>query len=402
MDNAKTIAFDNRGKAWKTRYGFIPTRYAYLDKNFISCRSTMLANELAWLHDVKERPINNFYDVQHKSKLKASFNKDLSSNKLYKSLSLEGTGNLRGGQSRFLANNSSQRSQARDAHVGKLRERGGILYAPLGRNKYISTRNVKIAGVITGIDPLFDDSASLGDTKYGWEKVGIDSSEVALFRRYHLKIDFIPGFNLESNQVKILFGNATPEGGEGGVSPPQQITGPTSLPSSAPGNLVAGYGNNETWETLNSPLISAHLGAGSSGSSYTSYNPPITQEALVGQAPNAPTIEMNNYPEDRNQFVLKSTTQSGMIKTPEGLIVSLNPALIPNAFAQLAVDSINNDAQSGIHLFAYVVTPGFVSGSDPKGQYADIDLDLGKYGYEDFELDVLNLNYEHTRLDHSS
>lgn len=194
-----------------------------------------------------------------------------------------------------------------------------------------------------------------------------------------------------------MFGNADSE-----TSPPQQITGPTNLTSSAPDSLVAGYGNNETWETLNSPLISAYLGTGGGTSSTsTSYNPPLNNAVVLGQAPNAPAIESSNYPEDRNQFVLKSATQSGMIKTPEGLIVSLNPALIPNEFAQLAVDSINNDAQSGIHLFAYVVTPGFVSGSDPKGQYADIDLQLGKHGTEDFELDVLNLNYEPTGLDHS-
>jgi hypothetical protein len=362
--NAKTIAFDNAADLWKTRYSFAPTNYSYIDKKLITGRQNQGDNELFWLHDQRSRPMNNFYNTQYKSSLKASFNDNAHNNKLYKSLSLEGTGNLRGGQSRFLANNSSQRSQARDAHIGKLRERGGILYAPLGRNKYISGRNVKIAGVITGIEPLFGADYETGDTKYGW---GIDG-----ITKYHLKVDFVPGFSLESHAFKVLFGN---EGSS--TTPPQQIMGSSE------------DGNNETWEALSSPLISV-----SPASTDLSGAPGISGSLA------ADTLEQN-HPEDRNQFLLKSATSLGMSKTPEGLIVSLNPDAIPDGFEQLTIDSINSDAQNGVYLFAYVVTPGFVSGSDPKGQYADIDLQLGKHGYEDFELDVLNLNYEPTGLDHS-
>ena len=395
--HSKTIAFDNGGETWKTRYSFNPTNYAYIDKKLVTARQNQGNNELCWLHDQRSRPMNNFYNTQYKSSLKASFNDNVHNNKLYKSLSLEGTGNLRGGQSRFLANHSSQRSQARDAHVGKLRERGGILYAPLGRNKYISGRNVKLAGVITGIEPLFDDTYEAGDVRYGWSRSAVhDLAIVPQANKYLLKIDFVPGFSLESNRVKILFGNATSASGFT-VGPPQQIRGSTPSTISDTEDFSYVSGDNETFESLNAPLVSIYTKGSSASASYTynEYNP------------NAPAFftEGANHPEDRNQFLAKSSVESGMTKTPEGLVVSINNNLIHGSgaasLADLFITSINNDAQNGLHLFAYAVTPGYINGSDPKGQYADIDLQLGKHGYEDFELDVLNLNYEPTGLDHS-
>ena len=80
--------------------------------------------------------------------------------------------------------------------------------------------------------------------------------------------------------------------------------------------------------------------------------------------------------------------QSSVVGT-EGTLIILN-AIIETA------------AANGETPFAFIATPNKINGRDPKGQYADLFLNLGVYGSEDFELDVLNLNYEHTRLDHSS
>ena len=298
--NSKTIAFDNALKVWKTRYSFTPTNYAYLDKKMLTGRENNTADELAWLHDVKGATINNFYNVQHHSELKTSFNKDLSANKIYKSLSLEGTENLKGGASKFLANNTSQKSQARDAAVGKLSEKGGILYANLGRNPKTTGSNLKLAGVVTGAEQIFT-GANTGQTKYGF---AYNSS------LYLLKIDFINGFNLSSN------------------------------------------------------LFDIHIG---------------TESTSVFHQPNSePDSELN-------------------AKLPNGLIVQSE-----TDFISAAVSLLNTEAEAGTLNYVYVRTPNSVNGSDPKGQYADIELEFGTLGTEDFELDILNLNYEHTRLDHSS
>lgn len=295
--NSKTIAFDNALKVWKTRYSFTPTNYAYLDKKMLTGRENNTADELAWLHDAKGATINNFYNVQHRSSLKASFNKDLSANKIYKSLSLEGTENLKGGVSKFLANNSSQKSQARDAAVGKLSEKGGILYANLGRNPKNTGSNLKLAGVVTGVEQLFS-GKNTGETKYGF------THNTSL---YLLKIDFINGFNLSSNIFDVHIGN---------------------------------------------------------------------EFTFAFSQASQPDSELN-------------------AKLPDGLIVERQ--LSVNGYTGLLTQIIQ-----GMLLYAYVLTPNSVNGSDPKGQYADIELELGTLGTEDFELDILNLNYEHTRLDHSS
>ena len=306
--NSKTIAFDNALKVWKTRYSFTPTNYAYLDKKMFTGRENNIANELAWIHDTKGAPINNFYNIQYHSGLKASFNKDLSANKIYKSLSLEGTENLQGGTSKFLANNSSQKSQARDAAVGKLSEKGGILYANLGRNPKTTGSNLKLAGVVTGAEQIFT-GANTGQTKYGF---AYDSS------LYLFKIDFINGFNLSSNLFDIHIGNATTSG----------------------------------------------------------------MSQIIPSVFHQPNSEPNN----------KSNA-----KLPNGLIVQSETNLISVYIALL-----NTEAEAGTLNYVYVRTPNSVNGGDPKGQYADIELEFGTYGTEDFELDVLNLNYERTSLDHSS
>lgn len=298
--NTKTIAFDNALKVWKTRYSFTPTNYAYLDKKMLTGTSNSLINTLAYLHDVKGAAINNFYGVQYHSSLKASFNKDLSANKIYKSLSLEGTENLKGGASKFLANNSSQKSQARDAAVGKLSEKGGILYANLGRNPKTTGSNLKLAGVITGAEQIFT-GANTEETKYGF------AYDLSL---YLLKIDFINGFNLSSNLFDVHIGN--------------ESTSAFHQP------------NSESNSELNAKL-------------------------------------------------------------PNGLIVQSSLDSVGTL-----ISTLNTQAVAGTLNFVYVRTPNSVNGGDPKGQYADIELEFGTYGTEDFELDILNLNYERTSLDHSS
>ena len=71
-------------------------------------------------------------------------------------------------------------------------------------------------------------------------------------------------------------------------------------------------------------------------------------------------------------------------------------------YANLLNQAISAMEANNNLVFAVIATPSEINGRDPKGQYADLVLNLGDTGVEDFELDVLNLNYEPTRLDHSS
>jgi hypothetical protein len=96
--------------------------------------------------------------------------------------------------------------------------------------------------------------------------------------------------------------------------------------------------------------------------------------------------ESNVYSDDIiEEFVLETI----VTETYTGYLDLLNAAI-----------SAANAA--GYLILAVMVTPSDINGRSPKGQYADLFLNIGGAGNEDFELDIINLNYEHTRLDHSS
>lgn len=382
MNKGTTVAFDNTGKVWKTRYSFVPTRYAYLDKKLLSCqgyRGVAYDNSaLVWRHDEKSEGINKFYGEQFRSSLKSSFNKDLSANKLYKSLSLEGTTNLKGGVNRFLANSTTQKSHLRDASVGKLKEKGGILYADLGRGAKNSSSNVGVVGTIRGATALFS-SPSDAD-KYGY------SYDPSLIK---LDVDFISSNFTSSSDFKILIGLDSP----GRVSLQGQLA------------QVGG----KSYDDISSELTSA--GGVAKGKDFLILKglTAVTEVNLLGDLNDDGQIGsgdlinlLSAYGGDGaadfdNDGVITATdlltllTQFGQpnVVGTEGTLIILN-AIIETA------------AANGETPFAFIATPNKINGRDPKGQYADLFLNLGVYGSEDFELDVLNLNYEHTRLDHSS
>ena len=391
MNKGTTIAFDNSAKVWKTRYSFVPTRYAYLDKKLLSCQGPRGFGyddkPLVWRHDEPSVGINKFYGEQFKSSLKTSFNKDLSANKLYKSLSVEGTTNLKGGENRFLGNSTSQKSHLRDATVGKLKEKGGILYADLGRGVKNSNSNVGMIGVIRGVSRLF--SSPENGPIHGYT---YDPSLIKL------DIDFLSSSFTSSSEFKILTRLDSP--------------GQTSLGSGISDIGSASYDGLEVrFASPSNPdaspkgpnyLILKDLGYNEGGDLIADFN----GDGEVGVADllelliEFGTLDAEGSPFDLDGdgsvsvqdllLYLNNFGDSGDFAEPsDGYLSALNAAIV--------------EAQTeGRTLFAIIATPNKINGRDPKGQYADLFLDLGVDGSEDFELDVLNLNYEHTRLDHSS
>ena len=382
MNKGTTVAFDNTGKVWKTRYSFVPTRYAYLDKKLLSCqgyRGVAYDNSaLVWRHDEKNVGINKFYGEQFRSSLKSSFNKDLSANKLYKSLSLEGTTNLKGGVNRFLANSTTQKSHLRDASVGKLKEKGGILYADLGRGAKNSSSNVGVVGTIKGATALFS-SPSDAD-KYGY------SYDPNLIK---LDVDFISSNFTSSSDFKILIGLDSPGrvslqgqlaqvGGRSYDDISSELTSAGGVAKGKDFLILKGLGAVTEVNLLGDLDDSGQIGSGDLINLLSAYG-----------GDGAADFDNDGVVTAADLLIfLTQFGQSSVVGT-EGTLIILN-AIIETA------------AANGETPFAFIATPNKINGRDPKGQYADLFLNLGVYGSEDFELDVLNLNYEHTRLDHSS
>ena len=145
-----TISFDNKKGYWKTRYSFIASCYSFLDKLFFSSPKTSVSGQVLWGHNAGVN--NKFYGQQKSSGLAVTFNDHVSNNKVFKTLSLEGTSNIEG-LNTFKVNNSSDPTQLKTTHIGTLQERGGIMYGDIGKVSKITGSNIKTIGVLNSFIP---------------------------------------------------------------------------------------------------------------------------------------------------------------------------------------------------------------------------------------------------------
>jgi hypothetical protein len=100
-----------------------------------------------WLHDTG--PGNcQFYGAGYGSQISVTFNERPSSNKIYKAMSLESTNNVTG-LTAVAVNNSTGVDQTKTANINVLDDKGGILYADLGRQNESSSANIKMVGGLT-------------------------------------------------------------------------------------------------------------------------------------------------------------------------------------------------------------------------------------------------------------
>ena len=178
-----TVAWSHRGGYWKTRYSFASYCYAFLDRIFFSFGVTF-SNQPIWRHDSDVVPYTSFYGTVDGSAIALSFKENVSSNKIYKSFSLESTNNVNG-LSILTVNNSTVADQTQNLTATVLEERGGIMYGDVGIDQRLTGANVKMVGRVRGATPLGE----------------------ALV----LDIDFVDGgqsYNISANNnTKFFFGN---------------------------------------------------------------------------------------------------------------------------------------------------------------------------------------------------
>lgn len=204
-----TIAFDNKKHVWKTRYSFLSNCFAYLDKVFFSSPKNHLATVgTIWSHGPGAATNNNFYGGQYQSSIGVTFNAHsssgfgkaspkVSSNKIYKSFSLEGTTNM-SGANMFLVNNSSQPSQLQVTDIGLLEEKGGILYGHIGQERKVTGTNVKVLGRIENVLEANDVDGLLVDND------GSSFQYNGLGRLLAIKVNIVGGFLPTSAGTKLF------------------------------------------------------------------------------------------------------------------------------------------------------------------------------------------------------
>jgi len=144
----KTIAFNTKTGDWNTRYSFLPDCYSFLNKMFLSARTTA-TSFISWVHNSDRVPRTSYYGVSRGSSIAVAFNDNVSNNKIYKSFSLEGTSNIRGANT-FTVN--SDNSPNKNFSIGVIKDKGGILYGHIGQStSMLSGGNLELVGVIENI-----------------------------------------------------------------------------------------------------------------------------------------------------------------------------------------------------------------------------------------------------------
>lgn len=213
-----TIAYSHKGGYWKTRYSFFAAFMKSVGRRFFSSPSQPVQHfgPLVWEHN-DDDPIkrNKFYNITAPfSTISVTFNDKVSSNKIYKSFSLEGTNNIANyGANTFSVN--ADNSPRKEFSMGRIEEKGGILYGHIGLSDYLlDGSNIEAIGTIrqtfyipSGLGLLVPDekyelkrarSAVANKSKYIF--MTVEDGEGTFYNMAGAQITFNPGSSYFSSE----------------------------------------------------------------------------------------------------------------------------------------------------------------------------------------------------------
>jgi hypothetical protein len=138
-----TIGFSNKRNAWTSRYSYAASCFARVNNKFFSSPASPSTNGSSdgpiWEHD-SGSSYNNFHGTTTPSEFNVTFADKPSTNKIYKTLSIEGTKNL-GGSFCFVktSNALDENAISNDAAtVDILRNVNGTTYGPIPNSNVVS------------------------------------------------------------------------------------------------------------------------------------------------------------------------------------------------------------------------------------------------------------------------
>jgi len=177
----RTIAFDNKKGVWKTRYSFFSSCIAWVKDFMVTSPIGTSAEWLVWKHDGLSESNNTFYGNTSPSVIGVSFNDRPSSNKQFKSLSVESLEpNDILGLNTFVVNGKS-------GSIGGLRQKGGILYGHIGSEDGYTLSNFEFIGQIKNIHASAAEAASASGLSFE------DVSSGAYIEFYYTEMNALSG-----------------------------------------------------------------------------------------------------------------------------------------------------------------------------------------------------------------
>jgi len=363
--NNVTVAFDNKDRFWKTRYSFFSSCYGWLNKlltsfnkaEFVEPAIVTDPHDIIHLHDQTEI-YNSFHgDGGVGSAIQVSFNDRVSANKIFKSMSLEGTQNISGQPGLFVVN--SDNLPDKQFSMGTVKDKGGILYFDIGQSQKNSSANVKCIGNITNILPIF-----LEDSHPFYDQV---TTELEPQKYLDIKVNAFDLSASEKSAGSIYFVKKITIDDEGVQSAPEYIADYT--------NIEPGFAGITDSFVSNSWDAAFNYNVEVDGFEYYPFD--LTD----------PGIDVPNYYNGSKILKLRTIPNEN------------------NIFNIWINDFADDDDGNPIHNTAlgksvyllYQMSLNNVYGDDPRGQYCELAVSLGN---NKFELYGLNLNYEMTSLDH--
>jgi len=408
----QTISFNNTTEYWKTRYSYSPSCMMNLNKLFFTSPREKLVydgNVMIWRHNDTNSGYNSFYNSgghSLPSAIGVSFNgytknkmatgNNVSSNKLFKSFSIEGSSqSLSLGSSMFIVNNNSTTENLIDNHrFTPLTRKGRAIYGEIGKEQALTGTNIKAIGRIRNVYKWMsiDENGNsywrhfTGGTEVqplvALDGLHVDENGDNVAPNLPLLTDELYAFEIQSNMsnnpipstimgggfsqyVKFFTGRANADGTD------MQSTPYTTIPSNPPyGPAFAEYQENFA-ESVN-------FADGQGYGSYLSFGDPYFDDNNAFKKGNFLMIRYNS---------LVTTPHVAYENTP-GANAAANNFSVAEGEDNLAF-------QGREVLFA--MTPGAVNGSDAHGTFADAFVVLGS---NDFEVTSLNVEYELTEYDH--
>ena len=503
-----TFSFKNKGGYWSTRYTYNAFNFSKINRDLISV--PMTGQDSLWLHGPKSKTgaeKTSYYDAPPAgSSLKFTFNQNVSANKIYKNMSLEGSiGPSNITSASLTINDSTDPSQLRPTNLQGWEEKGAHLHANVGKNSTMTRSTITPVGRIKGIYQLFfsenqgwHPSNATGINSFGYSIAGIPQNATGgiwgwgfsqvgelqipgfgvtktlpqvindeesleqlnaegqeyLAQLYNIdrvegwdnqskspylfiEVDFFGNYRGSSKRTKYLIKSGSSQGYIGIEDPysysfdelPVFLDGYTSGLSQSPDRITFDTTPQE-WTGDDDVNPGGYVQFGGKTSKREGILCTVNDEYPLsicaikwptitpGTNVSACDLIVNDFIQTNDLLEVLSVFGSGGQPPNVPIEFAFEPTVefwdevlgellinfgaeigsigAPGSFATQITNTIQNPDYNALFTL-YAATPGEVDGEYARGNYMDMTLKLKG----NFELDVVNLDYEPTTLDHS-
>ena len=405
----QTISFNNSLDFWKTRYSYTPSCMMNLNRLFFSSPYQKLpldGNKMIWRHNDSSNAFNTFYNEgghNGPSALGISFNGYTgkttssaaanlsSSNKIYKSFSIQGGNNIENvqGNSLFRVNNNST-NLAEDRHlIADLQFKGTAIYGEIGKEDSLSGMNIKAIGKIRNVYKWQNMPEATGINNWRNLTTGGSTPVYTQIAGLHVDAngnDVVPDIEdrLYAFEIESFMSNNPIPATISGGGPHEFVkffsgrinddgNGMQSVPYVSEGLYTPNSGQYQV------NFVEAFNFDGSEDyGRFLSYGDPYTDENNSFKKGNYLMIQVRQIEDDECQH-LRFENTPGASESGNGN---------GNTFEDYVFDE---------REVLFAMTPGVINGSDPHGTFADAYVTLGS---ANFEVTSFNVEYELTEYDH--